>query len=536
MLPETIRRNLNRNRRVLQRAQTERMQSATATPAPDQFPSDPCGYASKVLKVEWWGKQREIAEALLKPPHRVLVKASHGVGKSHLAGGIVNWFYDSFDPSAGMTTAPTARQVRDVLWKEVRRQRRGRPGFSGPKIPRLESSAFHFAHGFTARDSTAFQGQHEESILIIFDEAVGVGREFWEAAESMMQGARAFWLAIFNPTDTSSAAYQEEQEALESGRWHVIDIPATSHPNIAAELDGREPPYPQAIRLGWLNDKVAKWCDPLKLGDQLATDIEWPPKSGKWWRPGPLAQARLLARWPSIASGVWSDALWAAAEAARLETGAETLLPEIGCDVARFGDDWTEIVVRCGPVALHHEAHNGWDTAQTTGRLKELCREWAAWASRHRPPQAAAIKPEQILVKIDDDGVGSGVVDHAAGWNWVGLSAASKAVDTEDYPNRRSELWFATADRARRGELDVSQLSAESRRELKRQAMAPKWKLDNAGRRVVEKKDDTKDTLGRSPDGMDALNLAYAPAAADDVAAFVPEQPRQNWRDRQRRS
>ena len=40
--------------------------------------------------------------------------------------------------------------------------------------------------------------------------------------------------------------------------------------------------------------------------------------------------------------------------------------------------------------------------------------------------------------------------------------------------------------------------------------MAPQWKLDSHSRRVVEPKSDTKKRLGRSPDDMDALNLAFA--------------------------
>jgi hypothetical protein len=49
---------------------------------------------------------------------------------------------------------------------------------------------------------------------------------------------------------------------------------------------------------------------------------------------------------------------------------------EIGCDVARFGDDNTSLFVRRGPCGLHHETHNGWSTTQTAGRLKQLCGEW----------------------------------------------------------------------------------------------------------------------------------------------------------------
>src|SRR5262245_45127823 len=211
----------------------------TASERPNKFAKyrdDPCAYAEEGLKLVpgWWEKQKEIARAVVTPPYKVLVKAAHSVGKSHLGGGLVNWWYDSFDPGVVLTTAPTARQVRDVLWKEVRRQRGNRGGFPGPKIPRLESSAAHFAYGFTALDSTSFQGQHEAAVLIIFDEAVGVDMELWDGADSMVQGIKFGFVAFCNPTDTSSAFYQREL----TGNYHVVHISCLEHPNIAAELAG----------------------------------------------------------------------------------------------------------------------------------------------------------------------------------------------------------------------------------------------------------------------------------------------------------
>lgn len=491
----------NRERAVVAARQADRTD-------PTAYRDDPCGYASNVLKVQWWDVQREIARGLVTPPYRVKAKASHGVGKSHVAAGLVNWWYDSFNPGVCLTTAPTERQVKDALWKQVRVQRGVRGGFVGPKLPRLESAPDHFAHGFTARDATSFQGQHEEHVLLIFDEAVGVAREFWESGETMLQGPRCAFLALYNPTDTTSFAYADEQDDLSSGRAKVIEIPATIHPNIIEELAGRPAPYPKAIRLDWLTTKIKKWCERIDAADATATDLEWPPGSGIWYRPGPLAQARLLARWPEASSGVWGDALWAAAEQAVLAWHI-TDLPQIGCDVARFGDDWTEIHVRCGPVSLFHECHNGWSTDQTAGRLKQLCREYAAFASAQRDRQAKPITANDIVVKIDDDGVGGGVLDQAGGLQWQGVSASSTAIDTEDYPNVRSELWFTVAERARRGKLSLVRLPAEVRRELKRQAMAPAWTLDGSGRRVVEGKDITKKKIGRSPDGLDAMNLSY---------------------------
>lgn len=431
------------------------------------------------------------------------MKACHNVGKTFLGGSLVNWYFDTHEPSITLTTAPTERQVYDLLWKEVRTQRKGRGGFAGPKIARLEQAPNHFAHGFTAQDGESFQGHHAQHLFLLFDEAVGIDPIFWETGESMFTGAGHSWLAIFNPTDTSSQAYMEEL----SGGWHVISLNVLEHPNILAELDGLPPPYPSAVRLARVDYLLRKWCRPLApLDPPLATDIEWPPRSGEYFRPGPIAEARLLGRWPSQSTNnVWSDAAFTASEQ-RIILEPSDQPVEIGVDVARFGDDFTEIHVRRGPVSLHHEAANGWSTSETAGRLKQLANQYG---------QHSGTEGRTVAVKIDDDGVGGGVVDQADGYRFIAVGAGETAIEAEKYPNRRSELWFTVAERALRGDLSLARLDADTRRELRRQAMAPLWKLDSDGRRVVEPKADTKKRIKRSPDGMDAINLAYAPPIAN---------------------
>ncbi|HLK58629.1 MAG TPA: hypothetical protein VKU00_18810 [Chthonomonadaceae bacterium] len=459
-------------------------------------------YARQVLSVTWWPKQQEIAQALLQHK-RVFVKAAHAVGKTHVAGGLVNWHFDCFDPGVTLSTAPTGQQVGDVLWKEVRAQRKDRPGLQ-PKAPRMETSAEHFAVGYTARDDNAFQGRHGEHVLIVFDEATGILGDFWDAAEGMMTGEGCLWLTILNPTDTASRAYEEEQK----GKFHVITVSCLDHPNIKAELAGLPAPFPAAVRLAWVEERVAEWCDPIASADKRSGDIAWPPSSGIWYRPGPLFEARVLGRWPTTgSSSVWKEAMWEAALTPQEIDFDQPL--EVAADVARFGDDFTSILVRRGNCALWHETHNGWSTAQTAGRLKQLAGQFAAQGE----------DPRQVLIKVDDDGVGGGVVDQKADWRFVGLSGAHKAIQSDDYPNRRSEFWFAVAERADTGMLDLSRLSEESKRLLRRQVMAPTWKLDSQGRRVVEPKADTKKRIGRSPDDADALNLAFAPAYPGVVTA-----------------
>ena len=519
------------------------------------YRTDPAAYAREALGVVWWEKQVEAAEALLKHK-RVFVKASHSVGKSFLAGGLVNWFFDCFYPGICVTTAPNAAQVRDILWKEVRVQRPvGSRRALQPKAPRMETTPDHFAVGLTAKDGSGFQGRHEEHVLIVFDECVGVAAPFWDAAEGMMTGDDCYFLAICNPTDTGSRAYLECQNR---SKWHVIEISALEHPNIAAELAGEPVPFPKAVRLGWVEGKLREWCTPLPAtsppspppalppniplrggeggfmtaecglldGSFRAGDFEFPVVSGRWWRPGALFESRVLGRWPSQgADSVWSEAMWRGALVERRLDPAERLA--IGCDVARFGDDFTSMVVALGGCVLHHETHNGWDTKRTAARLKELAAEftvvgWRGTETSER--RGTSPHPTRVEVHVDDDGVGGGVMDQADGYCFLAVSAAERALEPGGYPNRRSEMWFTTAALALEGRLDLSRLSAESLELIRRQVMAPTWKLDSQGRRVVEAKAETKRRIGRSPDDADALNLAFAPISrVEQDDAFYAE-------------
>jgi hypothetical protein len=481
-----------------------------------------------VLKVNPTPDQAEFVSSLLLPPYRSKVRSGHNVGKTWAAAWAVNFWFDTRDPAVVITTAPTERDVIDLLWTEIRlqRSRAGLPQpFIGPSAPEMRTSEEHFAKGYTARKGESFQGRHRERMLFVFDEDEGIDPVYWKTTNTMFQpdGEHA-WLAIGNPTTTSSQSYMEELLVSPDGssKWRMFTLNALNHPNVLAGLRGERPPVPNAVTIGQVEQWIKDGTTPINAGEHKATDIEWPPGSGKWVRPGPDFESRCLGRRPSTSGDtVWGDLVWGMAEVAILSP-ITTDIPEIGCDVARFGFDNTEMHVRCGPCSMHHESHNGWATTQTTGRLKELAREWAEWVNViRRKKRWPDVEPTDIPVKIDDSGVGGAIVDQADGYNFQGVGASDRAYDPEHYPNRRSELWFALYERAYRGELSLTRLPRRILAELKRQAMTPKWALDGAGRRVVEPKDATKKTLGRSPDGMDSMNLSYSPARGNGVASWI---------------
>jgi hypothetical protein len=254
---------------------------------------------------------QEVLRSLRKPPFKTMVKAGHNCGKTACAAMAINHFFDTYDPSVVISMAPTKRAV-GVLWTEVRkqRQRAGLPDvFVGPVTPEMRTSHDHFAMGVTGHRSASFAGSHDENMLFVMDDAVDISPNNWHVFNTMFapQPGHA-WLALCTPTDTTSEAYMQECGA----DWHKFTLSSLDHPNVIRELQGLAPLIPNAVSLGQVNNWIAEWCEPIRVDQVRPGDLEWPPRSGKWYKPSLVFQCRVQGLWP---------------------------LPEIGCDMAYTGKE-----------------------------------------------------------------------------------------------------------------------------------------------------------------------------------------------------
>jgi len=498
------------------------------------YRTDPTAYAAEVLKVTWWLRQMEIALAV-RDHQLVLVQAPFGVGKTHVAAGLTNWWFDTQDGSVVLTTAPTFPQVRDLLWRQVRSQRKTKPDADTVQIVDPDNP-LHYAIGRSPQrragtddlGSQAFQGTHAKKLLVIFDEAAGVGPDRWATAESLIVGSDNKMLVIGNPIVTSGPFFT----AARDGRWHVIRISGLEHPNIAAGLAGEPEPFPGAVSLNWLMDKLNNnyWCK--RLGQpavdeeretwKTAGAFEFPPGSDEWYQPTPVGEAKILGRFPSWSTDtVWSAA-WLEAAFVRVMDLVDTIL-QIGIDVARFGDDSTSLHGRQGPCSLVHETWAKTGLMETVGQAKH-----------HIDDLRASYHPPKTIVRVDiGGGLGAGPAERLeelyrgdADVIIEGVDPASKPIDDEKFINRRSELWFQGAALGEVGTLDLSRLPKSVQDELLAQLTAPKFKYDSQSRQVVESKDDLKKRIGRSPDDADAFNLAYASGDPVDWSAMKSDDLR----------
>ena len=322
------------------------------TPFPDDLP--PEGYDKNDLPL--WSKQVEILEALWKYK-KVAVKSAHGIGKTFDAAlAALCLFY--IKRALGITTAPTFRQVRRLLWGEIskihgradkRLQDLSLPGLGGKlNVTSLEGGGKWYMEGFSTDKPDSFQGAHEENIFLIIDEASGVDRNIYDAAEGILTSENSFVLLIGNPTDPTSAFYDACQPG--SG-YHVITISAYDSPNVKHH----KIIYPQLVSETWVKDKEEKW------------GID-----------SPMFQSRVLGEFPEEGENVLIPLKYALAALEKYnameENDEDVSAYELQClttDVARMGNDSTVVGARFDkPENANREVEKIYLTLDKQGKIK----------------------------------------------------------------------------------------------------------------------------------------------------------------------
>lgn len=160
---------------------------------------------------------------------------------------------------------------------------------------------------------------------------------------------------------------------------------------------------------------------------------------------------------------------------------------EVGVDVARLGGDRTVFVKRKGLKEIGRASF-------TKKRTTEVCDLLVNFIGADK----------DVLIKIDDTGVGGGVTDEmiARGYNVIPINFGAKASNPDKYPNLISEAWFYLQS-------IIDQISIANDKDLLVELSNREWKMDSKGRRGVESKDDYKKRGFRSPDLADATILCF---------------------------
>jgi hypothetical protein len=398
------------------------------------------------------------------------VKSCHNVGKSYVSAQVVAWWLSIHPVGEAfvVTSAPTAKQVRAILWKEIGRvfnagNLKGRLNQTEWWIQKSDSVEEMVAFGSKPADvdTTAFQGIHAKYVLVVFDESCGMPKNLFDAADTLISNKYSKMLAIGNPDDPSS--YFKKICDPGSG-WNVITISAYDSPAFTGE-DVPESLLDVLVSKDWVEDKLHRW--------------------GK---KNPLTTSKIFGEFPKVSTGGLIESSWV--RAAQERNLSDTHPVEIGVDVAGGGADESTIAVRKGGhVRVVHKDKNA-DTMQLTGRVIVVRKQYQAQA-----------------IKIDKTGIGWGASDRLleVGENSYGVMVGNPSSEPRRFENLKAQMYWHFKNMLRDGEIDIDPEDDE----LAAQMLDVRWHLTSRGKIKIEDKDTLKSRGSKSPDSLEAVILSF---------------------------
>lgn len=296
------------------------------------------------------------------------VRSGHGIGKSAVEAWAVIWFLSTRPFPKIPCTAPTQHQLFDILWAEVSKWLRNNKAlerelqWTKEKVYMKQYPEEWFAVARTASKPDALQGFHAEDILYIIDEASGVDDKVFEPVLGALSTPGARLLMCGNPTQLSGFFYDSHHK--NRGSYSTFHI------------DGRNS---SRVSQDFINTIITMYGEDSDVF-RVRVAGEFPRQENDVFIPLPLVEKSIMTQWnePERPASI-----------------------HIGCDVARFGDDKTVIGYKVDEKVEFWKRRSGQDTMKTADDIIEL---GETLVRRYRYQKT-------IPVKVDDSGVGGGVVD-----------------------------------------------------------------------------------------------------------------------------
>lgn len=484
----------------------------------------PVDYVNDVYGSKLWYKQEQILNDIFKY-REVAVKTCNAVGKSYIAAQAAHAFLDLIPGSIVVTTAPTWRQVKDILWREFGTCHKAAKFPLGGRLSQtgFEYDTDWYAVGLSTKYPENFFGYHADYILVIVDEAGGVPEPVFKGVKAITPNVNAHVLYIGNPTDPSGTF----NDVFKKPRVKKHTISAFDTPNFdfvgIKDVDqliermtppqGVDPLEYEPFESFKNADGVIPWPFPTLISPEVVFE-----RVEDWGTDSPMWEALVMGEFPSQAENslipmhLISQAMsgMGQVDPETKKTYAElsgwnipTADPQYGLDMARFGMDKTVLTPRMG----------GWVQQQIT---------WSKTATDISADKVVAIiDPTKVglNINIDDTGNGGGTTDnllrlkreslmtnlpyryHVSPYNF------SQAPVDPKFDDITSELYWNL-----RQQFQDRKIALPDDQEMFAELSKRKWWLTPAGKIHVQSKDEYKKETGRkSPDKSDSLALAFAP-------------------------
>lgn len=432
-----------------------------------RYYSDPAGFAEHVIKMQPLPWQREVMDAIASGERRISVRSGHGVGKSSCAAAIILWYLTTRYPCKIVVTAPTASQLYDALFAEVKRRLKEMPRAVSKLMEAtsdrvvLKSSpteAFCSARTSSKERPESLAGVHSENVLLIADEASGIPEEVYESAAGSMSGHAATTLLLGNPTRTSGFFYR-------------------THTDLSHD---------------WWTKKVSCADSPL-VSEDFIRDM-----ANRYGEESAAYSVRVLGEFPQADEDTYIP-LSLIEAATRRDVEESPSAPVVwALDVARYGRDRSALAKRKGNAVI--ENIKTWRDKSTMELSGIILNEYESTPIIDRP--------QEILVDVI--GVGAGVTDRLIELDLParGINVAESASLSDKYMRLRDELWGKAREWFEAKECVLPEDAA-----LVQELAAPRFAFTSTGKIKIESKDEMRRRGIRSPDLADSFVLTFASTA-----------------------
>lgn len=429
-------------------------------------------FVTEVIGATPSSQQVELLQSI-NSERRVTVRSGHGTGKDACAAWVILWFSFTRPYAKVVCTAPTARQLSDILWSEISKWIRKSTVLreelvvQKDKIFNRESSKEWWIRAVSAsvkatkeEQAETLAGFHGEHLLLVVDESSGVPDPVYIPVEGAMTQEDNKLLLIGNMTKDKGYFYDSHFHTEIKKAWKRLHWNSEDSTNV----DKSYPLY-MAAKYGKESNvyRIRVKGDPPLSDETTLIPLAW-------------AQ-QCIGNEISVSE---EDPLY------------------LGVDVARHGDDSSVILPRKGLRIDPWEEFQGMDTVWVAGQVSQVYQELEADG-----------------VAIDEIGIGAGVYDTLFRKNLPGLQGVNVANSSSDqlqWHRLRDELWLAVRDKCMRSQYSfpVAKLPGEQETfgdQIANELSSLTYDFDANGAFLVESKKAAKLRGVVSPNVADALCL-----------------------------
>lgn len=463
------------------------------------YQKDFLAWQADVLGFRTYRAMQNIADtALFGEIPRTVVKSSNGTSKSFTVAAMIAWTGSVFDVGEAISiiSAPSLSQIEKVTFRYLKsfKARASQRGFILPGIvdEQLEwkvrgpEGNIPLAYGkkpAPGQEVAVFQGVRSEYGLtfVWFDEAGGMSKGMYTAAEAVMTGAKARFTGIGNPDDGTGEFARIYKERKYDGEYNRFTISSFDLPTFTGEVVYPDDPEMEQRML-----------------DSL-TQVSWVEhKKRIWGETDARYLSKVLGEFPKDGgNGFFSQGAIDKAYDTEIEEDLSQPLI-LGVDIARWGVDESVIAANRGG---HVRVVDSWGKSD----LVDSARRIHNYAVEHGASE----------VRIDSTGVGGGVYDmldrlpeFQGEYLLVGWDNGSGSPDASQWSNKRSYAHDSLRQQMIEGKIDLDYDDDQLRNELQ----VITYKFNNRGAIQITPKDELKTALegGNSPDRLDAVIMAAA--------------------------